>query len=162
MSRTLRLRVRNIEIPGSAVVHEGGVADRRINRPLKRLNQMIGCANASMVLKSDCHSLRQDSCMFTMATVWHSLRLNSTRLGNSCAQNPPLMCRRDLRSQFMSRPRLYDEERRSTAVRLPPALHNRLRSEAAARQVSANLLVERAISEYLDRLLPVDHLVSTR
>jgi predicted HicB family RNase H-like nuclease len=48
------------------------------------------------------------------------------------------------------------EERRTTAVRLPPRLHERLRDEAASRQVSANLLVERAIAEYLDRLPPVE------
>ena len=59
----------------------------------------------------------------------------------------------------MTRPRLYEEKRRSTAVRLPPMLHERLRLEAAARQVSANLLVERAISEYLDRLPSVEQLV---
>ncbi len=55
----------------------------------------------------------------------------------------------------MTRPRIYGEERRTTAVRLPPRLHERLRGEAAARQVSANLLVERAIAEYLDRLPPL-------
>jgi predicted HicB family RNase H-like nuclease len=34
-----------------------------------------------------------------------------------------------------------------------------LREAAAERQVSANLLVEQAIAEYLDRLVPVEHLV---
>jgi len=41
-------------------------------------------------------------------------------------------------------------------VRLPVALHARLRAEADARLVSANLLVERAITELLDRLPPAD------
>lgn len=50
-------------------------------------------------------------------------------------------------------------ERRATAVRLPPALHQQLREAAAERQVSANLLVEQAIAEYLDRLVPVEQLV---
>ena len=50
-------------------------------------------------------------------------------------------------------------ERRATAVRLPPALHQRLREAAAERQVSANLLVEQAIAEYLDRLGSVEPLV---
>jgi len=62
----------------------------------------------------------------------------------------------------MTRPRLYEEKRRSTAVRLPPGLHERLREEAAARQVSANLLVEHAIAEYLDRLPPIEQLVGAR
>jgi predicted HicB family RNase H-like nuclease len=58
----------------------------------------------------------------------------------------------------MARPRQYDEKRRATAVRLPPSLHDRLRAEAAARQVSANLLVELAIAAYLDQLSPVGQL----
>lgn len=62
----------------------------------------------------------------------------------------------------MTRPKLYDEKRRATAVRLPPGLHDRLRAEAAARQVSANLLVEHAIAEYLDRLPSVDRLTDAR
>lgn len=56
----------------------------------------------------------------------------------------------------MARPKLYEEPRVATAVRLPPELHDRLRSEAMRRQVSANLLVERAISVYLDRLPPFE------
>jgi hypothetical protein len=39
-------------------------------------------------------------------------------------------------------------------------LHQRLREAAAERQVSANLLVEQAIAEYLDHLVPVGQLVS--
>lgn len=58
----------------------------------------------------------------------------------------------------MGRPKVYGE-RRATAVRLPPALHQQLREAAAERQVSANLLVEQAIAEYLDRLVPVEQLV---
>lgn len=50
----------------------------------------------------------------------------------------------------------YLEPRRATAVRLPVSLHARLRAEADARLVSANLLVERAITEFLDRLPPPD------
>ena len=56
----------------------------------------------------------------------------------------------------MGRPPVYDEPRRATAIRLPAALHARLREAASARQVSANLLVEHAISEFLDRLPPPD------
>ncbi|MDQ6839010.1 MAG: type II toxin-antitoxin system HicB family antitoxin [Actinomycetota bacterium] len=54
----------------------------------------------------------------------------------------------------MARPRMYEEGRRTTAVRLPPALHDRLREEAMVHHVSANLLVERAIAEFLDRQDP--------
>lgn len=56
----------------------------------------------------------------------------------------------------MARPKLYEEPRVATAVRLPLDLHERLRAEAMKRQVSANLLVERAISVYLDRLPPFE------
>ncbi len=56
----------------------------------------------------------------------------------------------------MGRPRIYREPRRATAVRLPVSLHERLRSEAGLRLVSANLLIELAVSEFLDRLPPVD------
>lgn len=52
----------------------------------------------------------------------------------------------------MPRPRTYLEPRRATAVRLPVSLHERLRGEADVRSVSVNLLIERAISEFLDRL----------
>jgi predicted transcriptional regulator len=61
----------------------------------------------------------------------------------------------------MGRPRLYGK-RRATAVRLPLDLHDRLRHEASSRQVSANLLIEQAIFEYLDRLPDVETLVRSR
>jgi predicted HicB family RNase H-like nuclease len=56
----------------------------------------------------------------------------------------------------MTRPRIYEGQRRTTAIRLPRPLHERLRDEAAARRVSANQLMERAIAEYLDQLPPVE------
>lgn len=55
----------------------------------------------------------------------------------------------------MSRPRVHGE-RVATAVRLPVDLYARLHAEAEQRDVSANLLVLRALTEYLDRLAPVD------
>lgn len=55
----------------------------------------------------------------------------------------------------MARPNTYGE-RVTTAIRLPAPVHHRLRECAAARDVSANLLVTRAITDYLDRLPPVD------
>jgi predicted transcriptional regulator len=56
----------------------------------------------------------------------------------------------------MARPRTFAEPRVATAVRLPESVHRRLHEAAADRDVSANLLVTRAITDYLDRLPPVD------
>ncbi len=61
----------------------------------------------------------------------------------------------------MSRPRTYDEERVGSNYRLPRSLHERLKAEAEDREVSVNLLIERAISDYLERLLPLDQLLAT-
>ena len=52
----------------------------------------------------------------------------------------------------MSRPRTFDEKRVATAVRLPESVHRRLHQAATERDVSANLLVTRAVCDYLDRL----------
>ncbi|MCB0986221.1 MAG: toxin-antitoxin system HicB family antitoxin [Microthrixaceae bacterium] len=57
----------------------------------------------------------------------------------------------------MTRPRIYDEPRVPTAIRLPATLHQRLHAIAAERDVSANLLVTRAVESYLDHLTPLDH-----
>lgn len=54
----------------------------------------------------------------------------------------------------VSRPRTFDEPRVATAIRLPASVHRRLRQAATDRDVSANLLVTRAVCEYLDRLAP--------
>lgn len=56
----------------------------------------------------------------------------------------------------MGRPRTYEERRIATAVRLPESIHRRLREAAVDRDVSANLLVTRAVSEFLDRLPSAD------
>ena len=56
----------------------------------------------------------------------------------------------------MGRPRICDERRVATAVRLPESIHRRLHLAASERDVSANLLVTRAVSEYLDRLPSAD------
>lgn len=61
----------------------------------------------------------------------------------------------------MSRPRRHDE-RVTTAVRLDPDLHQRLLRAAEERDVSANFLVVRALSEFLDRLIPIDEIEWTR
>jgi len=52
----------------------------------------------------------------------------------------------------MARPRLYGENRVATAVRLPESIHRRLHDAAADRDVSVNLLIVRAIGEFLERL----------
>ena len=56
----------------------------------------------------------------------------------------------------MGRPRLYDEPRVVTAVRLPASLRDELQRAATARDVSINHLVTRAVRDYLARLAPVD------
>jgi predicted HicB family RNase H-like nuclease len=64
--------------------------------------------------------------------------------------------------KYMSRPKLYEEKRVTTAVRLPEHLHQRLQETAAERDVSVNYLVGKAIDFYLDQLIPVDQAVIAR
>ena len=52
-------------------------------------------------------------------------------------------------------------QRVTKAVRLDPALDARLKAEARARNVSANLLINRAVADFLDRLVPVDDALRT-
>jgi len=52
----------------------------------------------------------------------------------------------------MARPKTYTEARVATAVRIPVSVHRRLQQAATDRDVSANLLVTRALTEFLDRL----------
>lgn len=73
------------------------------------------------------------------------MRAISTRLSHPLGTVAPV-----------ARPRTTDEPRVPTAVRLPESLHDRLHREATARDVSANLLVTRALETYLDKLPPVD------
>jgi hypothetical protein len=54
----------------------------------------------------------------------------------------------------MSRPRVYDEPRVATAIRLPTSLHEELQSVASERDVSVNFLVTRAVSTFLAQLQP--------
>ena len=61
----------------------------------------------------------------------------------------------------MARPRVYLEPRVPTAVRLPESVHHRLRAVAEERDVSANLLVTRAVEEYLDRLPALEDTLDT-
>ena len=61
----------------------------------------------------------------------------------------------------MARPRLVEEPRVSTQVRLPESLYERLKSAAQDRDVSANLIVTRALTEFLDHLAPSDVVLSS-
>lgn len=54
----------------------------------------------------------------------------------------------------MGRPRIYHEPRIATAVRIPASLRQDLQAAASERKVSVNLLITRAISEYLRRHPP--------
>jgi hypothetical protein len=54
----------------------------------------------------------------------------------------------------MSRPKIYDEPRVATAIRLPSSLHGELQSAASERDVSVNFLVTRAVSTFLAQLPP--------
>jgi hypothetical protein len=56
----------------------------------------------------------------------------------------------------MSRPRIYDEPRVATAIRLPTSLHGELQIAATERDVSVNFLVTRAVSAFLAQLPPPD------
>ena len=49
----------------------------------------------------------------------------------------------------MARPRICEEDRVATAIRLPASLHAELRRVARARDVSVNYLITRAVEELL-------------
>jgi predicted DNA-binding protein len=49
-----------------------------------------------------------------------------------------------------------------TAVRMPSALHDRLRGAAEDRDLSVNYLVNKAVEEFLERLIPAEELRLTR
>lgn len=48
----------------------------------------------------------------------------------------------------MARPRVYEEDRVTTAVRLPKTAHTKLKAEAKERDVSVNYLIVRAVERY--------------
>ena len=56
----------------------------------------------------------------------------------------------------MGRPRIYDELRVATAIRLPSSRGAELQTVAMQRDVSVNFLVTRAVDSYLRQLPPVD------
>lgn len=52
--------------------------------------------------------------------------------------------------------------RTTTAVRFPPDIHAALVEAAEERDVSINWLVNRAVAEFLPRLIPVEEMLWTR
>ena len=62
----------------------------------------------------------------------------------------------------MSRPRIYKEERVTTGLRVPRSTHERLKVEAARRNLSVNQLVMLACDDFLERLLPPSEVQWTR
>lgn len=62
----------------------------------------------------------------------------------------------------MGRPRIYDEPRVATAIRLPASLRDELQAAAAERDVSVNFLVTRAVLDYLQRPPPIDPVEALR
>ena len=54
------------------------------------------------------------------------------------------------------------ETRVATAVRLPASVHRRLQETASDRDVSVNLLITRAVSEFLDRIGPTETALRAR
>ena len=52
-------------------------------------------------------------------------------------------------------------DRITKAVRLDPELNQRLKEEARSRNVSANLLINAAVEDYLNRLIPLDEVLRT-
>jgi predicted HicB family RNase H-like nuclease len=61
----------------------------------------------------------------------------------------------------MARPKVQPDDRVTTALRIPKELHQRLQTAAAERRIGINLLVNWALEEYLDELLPLDELRSS-
>lgn len=62
----------------------------------------------------------------------------------------------------IGRPRSEPKNRTATAIRLRPELHAGLAKAAEEREVSINWLINRAVADFLPRLLPVDEIRWTR
>lgn len=81
------------------------------------------------------------------------MRVAAHELARFCARYPPFNSPSLTTVSEMGRPRIHDEPRIATAIRLPATLHEELRAAAAERDVSVNVLVNRAVQTYL-RLEP--------
>lgn len=62
----------------------------------------------------------------------------------------------------MGRPRQHATPRSATAIRFPSPLLEELHKAADERDVSVNWLVNRAVVDFLSRLLPLEEIVLTR
>lgn len=62
----------------------------------------------------------------------------------------------------MGRPRLYTEPRISTGLRLTESMHTEMANAAHDRDLPMNRLIEVALRDFLDRLIPVSELKLTR
>ena len=91
----------------------------------------------------------------------------SASLGCTQRAGPPFLSRINARDihhfvtpsnygRSMGRPRIYDEPRVATAIRLPRSLREELQAAATSRDVSVNFLITRAIGDYLRRLPSID------
>jgi predicted HicB family RNase H-like nuclease len=61
----------------------------------------------------------------------------------------------------IGRPREFDEERVTKALRISKALDDRLKFVARERGVSVNVLMNTALEDFLDRLLPLEDILKT-
>lgn len=64
--------------------------------------------------------------------------------------------------RLMARPKKYDHERVTTAIRMSEDLQRRLRTAADERDISVNLLAVKAITDYLDHLVPTEEILQVR
>ena len=62
----------------------------------------------------------------------------------------------------MARPKLYEERRVPTAVRIPESLHRQLQEVAEEREISVNFLIIRAIKKHLEQLPSIDDVATDR
>jgi predicted HicB family RNase H-like nuclease len=60
------------------------------------------------------------------------------------------------------RPAEFSSDRVTKALRVSPELDRRLKSAAAERGVSVNVLINAALNDYLQRLVPVDQLLKVQ
>ena len=62
----------------------------------------------------------------------------------------------------MARPKLFEEKRIPTAVRIPGSLHRQLHATAEQREISVNFLIVRAIKKHLEQLPPLDEVPANK
>jgi predicted HicB family RNase H-like nuclease len=62
----------------------------------------------------------------------------------------------------LGRPVEFSADRVTKALRVPPELDRRLKIAAAERGVSVNVLINAALNDYLQRLVPVEQLLQAQ